>query len=88
MGQRRDGLRFAVEARLHIGTVCPVGREHLDGDRAVQPRVGRLVDFTHAARADERDDFVRTEACSGIQGHDCLPGSSRGAIMSYSPENR
>ncbi len=60
MRERRDGLRLAVEALLHLGIQREVRRQHLDGDRAVQPRVGGLVDLPHAARADGREDFIRT----------------------------
>ena len=34
-------------------------RKNLDGDRAVQARVARAVNFTHPARAKRRKDLVR-----------------------------
>ena len=63
--QAGDGLRFALEALLHLGVVGEVRRQDLDRDRAVQPRVGGLVDLAHAAGAEGAGDFVRTEARAG-----------------------
>ena len=51
MAQLRDRLRFALEP------CCPRdrprdARQDLDGDRAIQAGVARLVDLAHAAGAD------------------------------------
>jgi len=35
-----------------------VRRQDLDGDRAIEPHVARLVDVAHAARANQRHDFI------------------------------
>ena len=68
MVQRGDGLRFALEALLAFRNRSrQVRREHLDGDRAVQPRVGRLVDLAHAAGAERREDLVGPESGAGLQ---------------------
>ena len=37
-------------------------------NRALEPRVARLVDFAHAALAQRCDDFIWTEACTGGEG--------------------
>ncbi len=42
-----------------------VGGQHLYGDVSLQTSVASAVHLTHAARANGRDDFVRTEAGSG-----------------------
>ena len=67
VGQRRDGLRFALEASEPIG----IGREELGQDFqrniAIQPRIVRAVDLAHAARSDGGDDFVNTNAGAGGQ---------------------
>jgi hypothetical protein len=44
-------------------------RQHLEGDHPVQARVARLVDFAHAARAEQAGDFVRTHTLADGQGH-------------------
>ena len=69
MVQAGDGLRFALEALLHFGVVGEMRREDLDRHGAVQPRVGRLVDFAHPARADQREDLVGTESDACGQSH-------------------
>ena len=60
--------RFALEALLHPGS-REVRRQDLDGDRAVQPRVARLVDLAHAARAEGRESR-RAEPDAGLEGHE------------------
>jgi hypothetical protein len=44
-------------------------RQHLDRYCPFEPGVPRPVHLAHAARADRRDDLVRSEARSGNQGH-------------------
>lgn len=36
-------------------------RQDLDGDGAIEPRVGRAVDFAHAAGADQRPQSIRPQ---------------------------
>ena len=67
MVQPGDGLRFALEALLHFEVLGKVRREHLDGHRAVQPGIGRLVYLAHAAGADRRNDLVGPESGAGLQ---------------------
>ena len=67
--QAGDRLRFAVEALLHVGVVGEVRRQHLDGDRSIQPGVGGFVDLAHAASTEGTSDFVRTEARAGGKRH-------------------
>ena len=68
--QRGDGARFLLEAlpRFRIGRER--AREHLDGNRAIEPRVARAIDLAHAAGADRGDDLVRTKACAGLERHE------------------
>ena len=63
MIQRGHRARFALEPfrKLLAG--------NLDGDRAVEARVARLVHFPHAARANEREDLIGTELRAGREGH-------------------
>src|SRR4029450_12098388 len=69
MVQRGNGLRLAVEPLLHLRVFGELRGQHLDCDGPVQPRVGSLVDFSHAARTRRREDFVRTERDSWLEGH-------------------
>jgi len=56
-------------ARLAFESLRKSRLRHFDGDDAIEARVAGLEDFAHATRPDGRDDFVRPQACSGIQGH-------------------
>ena len=67
-GGDRPGL--ALEAGTRLGVGGQVVRQHLDGDLAIEPRVPRPVDLTHAARPQGGDDLVGSQASSGVQGHD------------------
>ena len=68
MIQRREDLRFALEAREAIGIVRERVRQDLDRDVAIQLRVARAIDLAHAACADRGDDFVDAEARAGGEG--------------------
>ena len=54
MVQRSHGPGFLFEA---LGELL---LRNLDGDRAVEPRVPGLPHFSHPARAQRREDFIRT----------------------------
>jgi hypothetical protein len=62
MIQRGDRLRLPLEAQRQARIASHACREHLDGDAAVQPRVGGGVDLAHAAGAKGRFDGVRAES--------------------------
>src|SRR5580704_3137357 len=65
MIQRRDGAGFLFETFQAFGFVGDRRREDFDGDVAAEARVARFVDFAHAARADQRHDFIRAEFSTG-----------------------
>ena len=67
---RRDGARLALESLGGLRPIRDVGWQHLDRDCAVQPRVFRAIDLSHAACAKRFQDFVRSEPLSAFQGHD------------------
>ena len=54
--QRRDRFHFALEAVASFGIECCCIREHLEGDKTVEPRIARLVDLAHSPAAERRDD--------------------------------
>ena len=58
MAELRRGLRFANEARAHVGVEREVGRQHLDRDRAVEAQIGGAVDDGHSAAPDLTLDQV------------------------------
>ena len=51
----------------NCGSAASVLGQDLDRDRAIEPRVARLVDLAHAARAEGGEDLVRAEAGAGLQ---------------------
>ena len=69
MIQRRDGTRFTVEAVAQLRIGRELRRQNFDRDGAIEARVARPIDFAHAARANERDNFIDAKLCSSWQGH-------------------
>ena len=69
MRDGRDGFGFPLEALALQRVASERRRENLDGNRAIEPAVARLVDLAHAAGPDRRHDFVRTEPCTWRNRH-------------------
>jgi hypothetical protein len=69
MRQRRNGLRFAFEARQTVRIRREQLRQHLDRDVAIELRIARAIDLAHAPCTNGGDDFVGAEACSQRQAH-------------------
>ena len=69
MRELRDRLRLALEPLPDFRRRRHVLRQHLHRDRPLQPRVPRLVDLAHPARAQRRKDLVRTELRSRDERH-------------------
>ena len=66
----RDRPRLALEAlRALRASAARCGGQHLDRDGALEPRVARLVDLAHPARAERREDLVGAEPGPGGEGH-------------------
>src|SRR5207237_706204 len=79
MAQRRNRAGLALEALAHLGPSRRVLGQHLDGDDAVEPRIARLIDLAHAARAQRTQNLVRAKA--HIRGE-------RHSPLSYTPAPR
>ena len=47
--------------------------QHLDGHRAIKPRVAAAINLAHATSAERRDDLLRAEAHAAGQGHRATP---------------
>ena len=69
MIQGGEDLRFALKASQPVGVSRQRGWENLDGDLALQLRVRRAIDLTHAASADGGEDLVRAKMNAGAEGH-------------------
>ena len=48
----------------------PGSGQHLQRHGAAEPEVAGAVHVSHAARAEQRDDFVMTEASAGRESHE------------------
>ena len=59
--QRRGGVRLLHESAAAILVADTIGRQHLDRDLAVEPRIASAIDLAHPSGADEGQDFVRTQ---------------------------
>ena len=74
MAQGRERLRLALEPLLQVRVGGDVLGQDLDGDGAVEPRVGGLVDLAHAAGANRSGDLVGAEPGANSQSHEQPPG--------------
>ena len=74
MIERREDFRFALEAGEPLGIRRDRGRQDLDGDLALQLRVGRPIHLAHPACADLGGDFVGAEARAGSEGQSLRRG--------------
>src|SRR5579872_657210 len=61
MIQRGNGAGFALKTLLKLGSVGEVSGENLDGHEAIEARVFRAVDLSHAAGAQRRLNFIGTK---------------------------
>ena len=73
----RDRLRLALEPLPQLRARREMLRQDLDRDRALEPRVSRLVDLPHPARADGRQDLVRPELRPRRERHGFLRAAAQ-----------
>ncbi len=67
MIQRREDLRFPLEARHPFGIgMCQI-RERLDGDVPAEARIAGAIDLAHAAGADGGEDLIRSNLSAGLE---------------------
>jgi hypothetical protein len=66
---------MATVYKIHpaIGIARVLCRQDLQRDVAPEPRVVREVHLAHAARAEQREDFVGAEAITGSQTQGSSP---------------
>ena len=67
--QGGDGSCLSFKPLLQVRIRRDMLGQHLDGDGAIQPRVGGLVDLAHPAGAEGGVDLVRAEGGAGAKGH-------------------
>ena len=70
MVQRRQDLCFTLETREPFIVVGKLIRKDFDGDVPAELSVARAIDLTHAALANELEDFVVGEWVTGFERHD------------------
>ena len=66
-GWDRFGLPLQALLQSRIGGKA--GKQNLDGNRAVEPRVVGAIDFAHAAGAERSSDLVRAEFVARREWH-------------------
>ena len=64
-----EGLRLALEPRETVRVGRNGLRENLERDIALEPRVVRSIDLSHAARSQGGDDLVRPNADTRTERH-------------------
>jgi hypothetical protein len=71
--ERGEHFRLTLEACETNSVGRERGREDLHGHVTLQRRIRRAINLPHAAHAERRDDFVRSEASAGNEGHGTTP---------------
>src|SRR4029453_9810167 len=69
MGQRGDGLGFAIEPRQSFGSARAEFGKNLYRNFSLEPRIARSVDLAHAAGPERSDDFVASQPGASLEGH-------------------
>lgn len=69
MTQSGDGLGFLLKAPKAFAVRREGRRQNLNGYVAIEARVSRFVDLSHAPGADQGGDFVWTNGCGGSERH-------------------
>ena len=72
MVEAGEDLRLPLEPGEPIRVRCEGVGEDLQGDLAVELRVGGLPDLAHAAFAKESSDVVVADLGAGAEGHELL----------------
>ena len=73
MVERGCGASFPFEALQRVRFRSNLLAEHFDRDVATELEILGPVNFTHAARAERRDDLIRAELGADSKGHNSPP---------------
>ena len=68
MIELRDDARLALETELQLLVLREFGRQHFNGNAAIETDVAAAPHLSHAARADRSDYFVRPQPRPGADG--------------------
>ena len=71
--QRREHLRFPLEARQAIGIVGKGLGQDFDRHVAIERRIAGAIDLAHPAHTDLNSDFVDAETGAGGKGQEGSP---------------
>src|SRR5438552_6002170 len=77
MVERRGRAHLLLEPLAAFRIRRQRGRQNLDRDVALQPRVACAIHFAHRAGADGGEDLIRPDAASGCESHCYLVGTRR-----------
>ncbi len=70
MVEGAEDARFLFETLQTIGIIGERFGKDFDGDGAVEARVASAIDFSHATRADGRNDFVGAKSKALSEAHE------------------
>jgi hypothetical protein len=68
MVERGKHLRSRAKRSKPIGIGCQRRWQHFEGNLAFQPRIDCAIDLSHAAGAQERDDFINPDPGATLNG--------------------
>ncbi len=87
MIERRQHLRFALEAGQTFGVAGKGVWEHLDRHLPVKARVSGPVDLAHPTFTDLGGDFIRAKESAGFKRHVQLTGTRAVSSSNQSSTN-
>ena len=64
-----SGARLLLETRHTVRIRRNAGRQQLQRDITLKPRITCAIDLAHTARADGGDNFVRANSNAGTERH-------------------
>jgi hypothetical protein len=73
--ERREDLRFSLEAGEPIGIGGEGVWQDFQRDIAIQLRIARAIDLAHAPRTESGENFVRTDSRTNGECHDYFVGT-------------
>src|SRR5262249_16841477 len=87
MIQARHRSSLTFESLMELGVCREVIWQDFDRHRPIETSVTRAIDFSHPARAERGEDFVRSELCARGYCHTQEIGSLLGRSLSPQIEN-
>jgi hypothetical protein len=69
MVQAGDGFCFALESLAQFRAIGEVSGQNFDRNNSIEARVAGFINFSHSARTNRGENFVRAEPSSGAHTH-------------------